>query len=257
MFNRFFFDVDQIYHLACPASPVAYQSDPLRTLHTNYIGTLNVLNVAKQNNCKILFTSTSEIYGDPLVHPQTEEYRGNVNTMGPRACYDEGKRVAETLVYEYHKQHKVSICVARIFNTYGPRMSIDDGRVVTNFIQQILTEKDITIYGDGTQTRSFCYVSDTVRGLVALMNADGIIGPVNIGNPLEMTVYQLATLLIDKTKSMSKIAYKPLPQDDPIKRRPDISKARELLNWNPTVGIDEGIEATIQNIIQQSTERMF
>ncbi len=239
--------IHQIYHLACPASPKAYQYDPTHTLKTNFLGTLNALELAKKNNCRILLTSTSEIYGNPLINPQVEEYWGNVNPIGIRSCYDEGKRVAETLMMDSHRQYKTDIRIARIFNTYGPKMDKDDGRVVSNFIVQCLTNQDITIYGDGSQTRSFCYVDDTVDGLIKLMNNNQTIGPINIGNPNEMTVSNLANII----KSMcpntkSSIIYKDLPSDDPVKRRPDITKANELIGWQPTTNLDLGLEKTIE-----------
>ena len=240
--------VDQIYHLACPASPKFYQKDPVKTLNTCYIGTRNMLELAKTTGATLLFTSTSEVYGDPLEHPQSEEYRGNVNPIGTRACYDSGKRVAETLCFDYHRKFGVKIRVARIFNTYGPKMRMDDGRVVSNFIVQALKGSDLTIYGDGSQTRSFCYVSDTVRGLIALMNST-VIGPVNIGNPDEYTVLQLA----DKIKELvewkygRKIAYiyKDLPKDDPTRRKPAIEKAKKELDWEPTITLNLGLGHTI------------
>jgi UDP-glucuronate decarboxylase len=236
---------DQIYHLACPASPVAYQHDPIKTLKTCFLGTLNILGFAKRCGARVLFTSTSEVYGDPAISPQVEEYWGNVNSIGIRSCYDEGKRVAETLMMEYHKSHNIPIRIARIFNTYGPMMDKCDGRVVSNFINQCLENKDITIYGDGSQTRSFCYVDDTVEGLVRLMNNDETIGPINIGNPFEITIKMLCERLLEKIDTQSQIIYKPLPSDDPMKRKPDITKATSILKWSPKIGLDEGLCKTI------------
>ncbi|MFO0388753.1 MAG: UDP-glucuronic acid decarboxylase family protein [Alphaproteobacteria bacterium] len=238
--------VHQIYNLACPASPPAYQEDPIKTTLTNVIGMRNVLELAKQTGARVLQASTSEIYGDPQVHPQPENYLGNVNTIGPRACYDEGKRCAETLCFDYHRQHKVDIKVARIFNTYGPAMAKDDGRVVTNFIYQALENRAITMYGDGSQTRSFCYVDDMVSGLIALMeSAAGITGPINLGNPDEFTMEELAELVLEITGSSSPLEYKPLPQDDPLQRQPDITLAKKFLNWQPTIKLRTGLEKTI------------
>lgn len=240
-------NIDQIYNLACPASPIHYQYNPVKTVETNVIGAINVLNLAKRTNACVLQASTSEVYGDPIVHPQKEEYWGNVNPIGIRSCYDEGKRAAETLFFDYHRQYGVNIKVARIFNTYGPNMQKNDGRVVSNFIVQALEGNDITIYGDGSQTRSFCYVSDLVEGIVRLMNSDqSITGPINIGNPSEFTVNQLAQMIIEMTKSKSTIVYKPLPEDDPKKRKPDITLANKQLDWSPTIGIQEGLERTIK-----------
>jgi UDP-glucuronate decarboxylase len=236
----------QIYNLACPASPPQYQQNPVRTTLTNVLGMHNVLELARQTNARVLQASTSEIYGDPQVHPQPESYLGNVNTIGPRACYDEGKRCAETLCFDYHREHKVDIKVARIFNTYGPAMDKDDGRVVTNFIYQALENRSITIYGDGSQTRSFCYVDDLVTGLIALMeSATGITGPINLGNPDEFTIEELAELVLEITGSSSALEYKPLPQDDPLQRQPDITLARKFLNWQPTIKLRNGLEKTI------------
>jgi UDP-glucuronate decarboxylase len=239
-------EVDEIYHLACPASPKAYQYNSIKTIKTNILGTLNSLGIAKRTKAKILLTSTSEIYGDPLISPQNEEYWGNVNPIGIRSCYDEGKRVAETLMIEYKRNHNVDIRIARIFNTYGPNMNKEDGRVVSNFINQILDNKDFTIYGDGSQTRSFCYVDDMVEGLIKLMDCEKYIGPVNLGNPHEITIKNLAnkikSLIIE---SSSKIIYKDLPQDDPTKRKPDINKAIRNLKWNPLIDLDEGLNSTI------------
>ena len=239
-------EVDQIYNLACPASPIHYQFDPVQTTKTSVHGAINMLGLAKRIKAKILQASTSEVYGDPIVHPQTEEYWGNVNPIGPRSCYDEGKRCAETLFFDYFRQHQLRIKVARIFNTYGPRMHPNDGRVVSNFIVQALKNKDITVYGDGAQTRSFCYVEDLVDGLIRLMDSeDDIVGPINLGNPSEFTIRQLAEIVIDLTGSGSKIIHRPLPQDDPKQRQPDISKAQELLGWQPVLPLAEGLTRTI------------
>ena len=240
--------IHQIYHLACPASPKFYQKDPIKTLDTCYLGTKHMLDLAKTTGATLLFASTSEVYGDPLEHPQREDYRGNVNPIGPRANYDEGKRIGETLCFEYHRQHGVNIRVARIFNTYGPRMRSDDGRVVSNFIVQALQGSKLTIYGDGSQTRSFCYVSDTVRGLIVLMNSS-VIGPVNIGNPDEYTIRQLAEkikVLIEKrTEHEISFIYKDLPKDDPTRRKPVIDKAKSELHWKPEIDLNDGLEKTI------------
>ena len=241
----FKFDVDQIYNLACPASPVHYQNNPSKTVKTSVIGAINALDLAMRSKSRILQASTSEVYGDPEVHPQTEQYRGNVNPIGPRACYDEGKRCAETLFFDYYRQSKVDIRVIRIFNTYGPRMFQADGRVVSNFIVQALKGEDITVYGNGKQTRSFCYVDDLIDAMILMMNQDGFIGPVNMGNPTEFTVLELAKKVIDLTGSRSKIVYKDLPVDDPLKRRPNISLAKEVLGWEPRVPIDKGLKETI------------
>lgn len=239
-------EVDEIYNLACPASPVHYQADAIQTTKTSVIGALNMLGLAKRTGAKILQASTSEVYGDPVVHPQTEDYWGNVNPIGERSCYDEGKRCAEALFFDYHRQHQVRIKVARIFNTYGPRMDPEDGRVVSNFIVQALRDKDITVYGHGEQTRAFCYVSDLVDGLIRLMNSgDSVTGPVNLGNPGEFTIRQLAEMVLDITGSSSKIVYRPLPKDDPQQRRPDISKAQELLDWRPTIQLLDGLTRTV------------
>lgn len=235
---------DQIYNLACPASPMAYQKDPTNTLLTNVVGMWNVLSIAKLNGSRVLQASTSEIYGDPTVHPQNEDYWGNVNPIGPRACYDEGKRAAETLCYDYQRQHKVDVRVARIFNTYGPRMAVDDGRVVSNFIVQALLDKPLTIYGNGRQTRSFCYVSDLIEGLVRLMNSN-VTTPVNLGNPKEFTMLELAVAVKTLTGSKSEIAYRPLPTDDPTRRRPSIMKAMDELKWSPRVDLEDGLKKTI------------
>ena len=239
-------EVDEIYNLACPASPIHYQFDPVQTTKTSVHGAINMLGLAKRIKAKILQASTSEVYGDPIVHPQTEEYWGNVNPIGPRSCYDEGKRCAETLFFDYRRQHNLGIKVARIFNTYGPRMHPRDGRVVSNLIVQALQNQNITIYGDGSQTRSFCYVDDLVEGLIRLMGTpDNVTGPVNLGNPNEFTIKQLATSVIELTNSSSQIEYKPLPTDDPKQRQPDIKKAVELLDWKPTVQLREGLKQTI------------
>jgi len=238
-------ECDTIYNLACPASPVHYQFNPVRTIQANVLGVTNMLELAKRTKARILQASTSEVYGDPTVHPQKEDYWGNVNPIGIRSCYDEGKRVAETLMMDYHRQHKMDIRIARIFNTYGPRMALNDGRVVSNFILQALRGGEITVYGDGRQTRSFCYVDDMVDGLIALMAAGDFIGPVNLGNPNEFTVLELAEKVIKLTRSASSIAYKSLPEDDPTQRQPDIALARERLGWKPTVELEEGLKSTI------------
>lgn len=236
---------DQIYNLACPASPIHYQKDPIGTVKVNTVGVINLLELAREQGIRILQTSTSEVYGDPTCHPQVEDYRGNVNPTGLRACYDEGKRVAETLFFEYYRQFGTEIRVARLFNTYGPNMDKDDGRVVSNFIIQALEKKDITIYGDGSQTRSFCFVSDTVRGLYSLMNQDEFIGPVNIGNPDEKNMIEIANEIISLTSSGSKIVFEDLPVDDPTKRCPDITLANKYLKWNPLVNLNDGLKETI------------
>ena len=242
-----FLEVDEIYNLACPASPIHYQYNPVKTVKTNVMGAINMLGLAKRVKAKILQASTSEIYGNPAVHPQKEDYWGNVNTIGPRSCYDEGKRCVETLFFDYHRQNRVNIRVVRIFNTYGPRMHPEDGRVISNFIVQALTNQDITVYGDGSQTRSFCYVSDMTGALILMMNGpDDFIGPINLGNPDECSILQLAEMIIRMTGSRSKIIFKPLPQDDPIRRCPDITLAKERLNWEPTVELEEGIRKTIE-----------
>jgi UDP-glucuronate decarboxylase len=239
-------EVDRIYNLACPASPVHYQYNPVKTTKTSVMGTINMLGLAKRVKARILQASTSEVYGDPQVHPQTEEYWGNVNPIGIRSCYDEGKRVAETLMMDYHRQNKVDIRIIRIFNTYGPRMAENDGRVVSNFILQALRNQDITVYGDGSQTRSFCFVSDLVEGMIRMMENDkGFIGPVNLGNPGEFTMIELAEKVISLTGSSSKIVFAELPQDDPKQRQPDIRLAREVLGWEPTVQLDEGLRMAI------------
>ena len=240
-----YLEIDQIYHLACPASPSKYQKDPVQTIKTNFLGTMNMLDLAKRQSARILLTSTSEVYGNPAVSPQVEEYWGNVNPIGERSCYDEGKRIAETLMIEYHKKWEVDIRIARIFNTYGPRLEINDGRVVSNFICQALQGEDITIYGKGEQTRSFCYVDDTVKGLVNLMHQVGYSYPINIGNPEEIRVAELAGLVKEITGSGSAIRYHDLPPDDPNKRKPDISKAKDILGWQPTITLRVGLEKTI------------
>lgn len=240
-------EVDEIYNLACPASPVHYQHDPIQTTKTSILGAYNLLGLAKRTGAKILQASTSEIYGDPKEYPQREEYWGNVNPIGIRSCYDEGKRAAETLFFDYHRQHKVHIKVARIFNTYGPRMAVNDGRVVSNFIVQALKGKDITVYGDGTQTRSFCYVDDLVFGLIALMGSkNSITGPINLGNPREFTMLELAEKVIAETNSSSKLVFKPLPGDDPKQRQPDITRAQVFLDWNPEITLEDGLVNTVK-----------
>jgi UDP-glucuronate decarboxylase len=239
-------EVDEIYNLACPASPVHYQFDPVQTMKTSVMGAINMLGLAKRVKAKILQASTSEVYGDPIIHPQQESYRGNVNPIGPRACYDEGKRAAETLFFDYHRQHNLRIRVVRIFNTYGPRMHPNDGRVVSNFIVQALKGEPITLYGDGSQTRAFCYVDDLVEGFLRMMDApDDITGPMNLGNPVEMSVAELAELVIDLTGSRSRIVHRPLPVDDPIQRCPDISQASALLGWKPRTALRQGLQRTI------------
>ena len=240
-------EVDQIYNLACPASPVHYQYDPVKTINTSVMGAINVLELAKAVHARVLQASTSEVYGNPAVHPQPEEYWGNVNPIGIRSCYDEGKRVAETLFFDYHRQYDVDIKVIRIFNTYGPNMNANDGRVVSNFIVQALKGDDITIYGDGKQTRSFCYVDDLVEGMIRMMNSrDGFTGPVNLGNPGEFTMLELAEKVIKLTGSKSKIVHKPLPQDDPTQRKPVIALAEKELQWKPTINLEEGLKRTIE-----------
>jgi len=241
-----YIEVDEIYNLACPASPVHYQFDPVQTTKTSVLGAINMLGLAKRVRARILQTSTSEVYGDPSVHPQHEDYRGNVNPLGPRACYDEGKRCAETLFFDYWRQHKVAIRVVRIFNTYGPRMHPADGRVVSNIILQALLGNDITIYGDGSQTRAFCYVDDLVDGLIRMMAAeDDVTGPINLGNPVELSILMLAERVLELTGSRSRIVHRPLPQDDPVQRCPDITRARQLLKWEPRVDLDQGLRRTI------------
>ena len=240
-------EVDEIYNLACPASPIHYQHDPVQTTKTSVHGAINMLGLAKRTRAKILQASTSEVYGDPQVHPQQEAYWGHVNPIGPRSCYDEGKRCAETLFFDYHRQHQLRIKVARIFNTYGPNMHPNDGRVVSNFIMQALRGEPITLYGDGSQTRSFCYVQDLVDGLIRLMNSDdGVTGPINLGNPHEFTIRQLAELIIEITGSDSTLEYKPLPTDDPLQRQPDISLAKSALTWEPGIQLRQGLELTIE-----------
>lgn len=242
----FFIEVDEIYNLACPASPIHYQFNPIKTVKTSVMGAINMLGLAKRIKAKILQASTSEVYGDPQIHPQTEDYWGHVNPIGIRACYDEGKRCAETLFVNYHRQNKVKIKIARIFNTYGPRMNLNDGRVVSNFIVQALKNKDITVYGDGSHTRSFCYVDDLVNGMIKLMNTDDTItGPVNLGNPHEFTILQLAQKIIDLTNSSSRIIFESLPDDDPMQRKPDIALARETLHWAPEIKLEAGLVNTI------------
>jgi len=249
--HPFFAEIDGIYHLACPASPIHYQYNAIKTIKTNVIGTINMLGLAKRTKSKILLASSSEIYGDPAVHPQTEEYWGNTNPIGIRSCYDEGKRVAETLMMDYHRQNKVDIGICRIFNTYGPHMASDDGRVVSNFIVQALKGKPLTVFGDGTQTRSFCHVSDTIRGLISMMITEDFTGPVNLGNPEEHTILELAEKIIQVTKSTSKITFNPLPKDDPLRRCPDITLAKKKLNWEPKVSLDQGLESTVEYFKKQ------
>ncbi len=246
-------EVDQIYHLACPASPVHYQYNPVKTIKTNVMGTLNMLGLAKRVKARFLLASTSEVYGDPDVHPQPEEYRGNVNCIGIRSCYDEGKRVAETLAFDYHRQNNVDIRIMRIFNTYGPRMFENDGRVVSNFIVQALKGNPLTVYGDGSQTRSFCYVADLVEGMMRLMNGEHI-GPINIGNPGEYTILQLAETIQKMINPDTELAFKPLPQDDPKQRQPDITKAKNLLGWQPTINLEEGLKMTIEDFSSRINE---
>ena len=242
-----YLEVDEIYNLACPASPIHYQNDPVQTTKVNVHGSINMLGLAKRLKAKILQASTSEVYGDPTVHPQTESYWGNVNCIGIRSCYDEGKRCAETLFFDYHRQHNLSIRVVRIFNTYGPRMHPNDGRVVSNFILQALNNHDITVFGDGTQSRSFCFVDDLVDGMIRMMNApDDFSGPVNIGNPNEFSIMELAGKVIELTGSKSKIIYQPLPEDDPLQRQPDIALAKERLGWEPKTQLEEGLKRTIE-----------
>lgn len=246
-------EVDQIYHLACPASPVHYQYNPVKTIKTNVMGTLNMLGLAKRVKARFLLASTSEVYGDPDVHPQPEEYRGNVNCIGIRSCYDEGKRVAETLAFDYHRQNNVDIRIMRIFNTYGPRMFENDGRVVSNFIVQALKGIPLTVYGDGSQTRSFCYVADLVEGMMRLMNGEHI-GPINIGNPGEYTILQLAETIQKMINPDAELAFKPLPQDDPKQRKPDITKAKSLLGWEPTINLEQGLKLTIEDFSARMKE---
>ena len=249
-----FIEVDQIFHLACPASPVHYQYNPIKTIKTNVMGTINMLGLAKRVGARILLSSTSEVYGNPKVHPQKEEYWGNVNPIGPRSCYDEGKRVAETLMMDYHRQNNVDIRIVRIFNTYGPRMALDDGRVISNFIVQALKGEPITVYGDGAQTRSFCYVSDLIEGLIKAMESD-LIGPVNLGNPNEIKIIELAKTILKLTNSKSEIVFRPLPPDDPIRRCPDITLARKRLNWQPIVPLEEGLKETIRYFDKRLAEK--
>jgi UDP-glucuronate decarboxylase len=248
-------EVDQIYNLACPASPVHYQYNPVKTVKSNVMGTLNMLVLAKRVGARILQASTSEVYGDPHVHPQTESYWGNVNPIGPRACYDEGKRVAETLMSDYHREDGVDIRIARIFNTYGPRMAENDGRVVSNFIVQALRGQELTLYGTGEQSRSFCYVDDLVDGLVRLMNVDGRHEPVNLGNPVEFTIRELAEEVVKVVGGQTRVTYKPLPQDDPTQRQPDIGRARNWLGWEPTVHLEEGLRLTVEYFRQRLKRR--
>ncbi|MDO8723150.1 MAG: SDR family oxidoreductase [Syntrophales bacterium] len=244
--NPIYLEVDQIYNLACPASPVHYQYNAIKTIKTNILGSLNTLGIAKRVKARILQASTSEVYGDPEIHPQREDYWGKVNPIGIRSCYDEGKRAAECLMMDYHRKNQVDVKIARIFNTYGPRMAVNDGRVISNFIVQALKGKDITVYGDGAQTRSFCYVDDLISGLIRLMETpDGFTGPVNLGNPQEFTIIELAQTIIRRTGSRSKIVFQPRPSDDPAQRKPDISLAGEVLAWQPRVALDEGLEKTI------------
>lgn len=241
-----FLEVDQIYNFACPASPVHYQYNPVKTVKTNVMGAINMLGLAKRVRARVLQASTSEVYGDPEIHPQTESYWGRVNPIGVRSCYDEGKRVAETLMMDYHRQNGVDIRIVRIFNTYGPRMAPDDGRVVSNFIVQALRNQPITVYGDGRQTRSFCFVSDLIEGCIRFMNSEGFSGPLNLGNPAEFTIRQLAEKIVALTGSGSRIVERPLPQDDPVQRRPDISLARQKLGWEPVIPLESGLQATIE-----------
>ena len=244
--NPIYLEVDQIYNLACPASPVHYQYNAIKTIKTNILGSLNTLGIAKRVKARILQASTSEVYGDPEIHPQREDYWGKVNPIGIRSCYDEGKRAAECLMMDYHRKNQVDVKIARIFNTYGPRMAVNDGRVISNFIVQALKGKDITVYGDGAQTRSFCYVDDLISGLIRLMETSyGFTGPVNLGNPQEFTIIELAQTIIRRTGSRSKIVFQPRPSDDPAQRKPDISLAGEVLGWQPRVALDEGLEKTI------------
>lgn len=249
-----YLEIDEIYNLACPASPVQYQKNPVQTLKTSVHGSINMLGLAKRTGAKILQASTSEVYGDPQQHPQTEEYWGHVNPNGPRACYDEGKRAAETLFFDYHRQHGVDVKVIRIFNTYGPRMSKHDGRVVSNFIMQALHDRDITIYGDGSQTRSFCYASDLINGMIKMMSSDQT-GPINLGNPAEFTIKQLAEKIISMSGSNSKIVEMPLPTDDPKQRCPDITKAKDLLDWYPSIMLDTGLKRTIDYFKTKVSEK--
>ncbi len=255
--NPIMLEVDQIYHLACPASPVHYQYNPVKTIKTNVMGTLNMLGLAKRVKARVLLASTSEVYGSPSVHPQTEDYWGNVNCIGPRSCYDEGKRVAETLMMDYHRQNQVDIRIARIFNTYGTRMAINDGRVISNFIVQAATGREITIYGDGSQTRSFCYVADLVQGLVRLMACQGCHDPVNLGNPEEYSILEVARKILALTGSPSPLSFLPLPPDDPVQRRPDIRRARERLGWQPSISLKDGLKETIPYFVRQLKEQNY
>ncbi len=243
--DPFKLEVNQIYNLACPASPQHYQRNPIKTVKTSVMGAINALGLAKRTGARILQASTSEIYGDPLIHPQKEDYRGNVNLIGPRACYDEGKRCAETIFYDYHRYNNIDIRIVRIFNTYGPRMAPDDGRVISNFIVQALKGQDLTIYGEGSQTRSFCYVDDLIKGMVTMMNQNQFIGPVNAGNSDEFTILSLANKILEITNSKSKIVFKDLPEDDPMQRKPDNTLAKEKLKWEPLIKLDEGLKKTI------------
>jgi UDP-glucuronate decarboxylase len=240
-----FVEVDQIYHLACPASPIHYQYNAIKTVKTNVMGTINMLGLAKRTKARFLLASTSEVYGNPEVHPQPESYWGHVNPIGLRSCYDEGKRVAETLAMDYHRQNKVDIKIVRIFNTYGPRMAVNDGRVVSNLVMQALKNEPLTIYGDGLQTRSFCYVSDLIEGLISIMNSDNIIGPLNLGNPEEHTILELAEIILKLTQSSAAIEHQSLPSDDPIRRCPDISSVKEKISWRPKIGLEQGLKKTI------------
>jgi UDP-glucuronate decarboxylase len=249
--DPFKLEVDQIYNLACPASPVHYQHNPIKTTKTSVMGAINCLGLAKRVNARVFQASTSEVYGDPDVHPQPESYWGNVNTIGIRSCYDEGKRCAETLFFDYHRQNQVDIRVVRIFNTYGPRMLADDGRVVSNFIVQALQGQDITVYGEGQQTRSFCYVDDLIEGFVGLMNQEQVVGPMNIGNPGEFTILELAQKVIELTGSKSQIVYRPMPEDDPKQRKPDITQAKAVLGWEPKVQLEAGLKQTIEYFAKQ------
>jgi UDP-glucuronate decarboxylase len=251
--NPIYLEVDQIYNLACPASPVHYQHNPIKTIKTSVMGAINTLGIAKRVKARILQASTSEVYGDPEIHPQQEKYWGRVNPIGIRSCYDEGKRAAECLMMDYHRQNHVDVKIARIFNTYGPRMAINDGRVVSNFIVQALRGEDITVFGDGSQTRSFCYVDDLIEGLIRMMHSpDGFTGPVNIGTPEEFTILKLAEIVMDITKSSSRIVFLPLPQDDPVQRRPDITLAKEKLGWEPRVRLLDGLKKTTDYLAQYS-----
>ena len=256
IYNKFNNHIDEIYNLACPASPEHYQYNAIKTIKTNVLGTINMLGLAKRSKASFLLASTSEIYGDPLEHPQKETYWGNVNTVGPRSCYDEGKRIAETLAMNYRVQNNVNTKIVRIFNTYGPRMLFNDGRVVSNFIVQALKGEDITIYGDGTQTRSFCFVEDLIQGFVKMIAKKDFFGPCNLGNPTELNMKELATKIITLTNSKSKIVYRPLPQDDPKRRKPDITLAKEKLNWEPKISVDEGLKRTIEDFDKRLRENL-